>query len=389
MSLARVTTDTLRLVTDMTSLTSERPVAELPGAVRFDLIAAQELSAPLRARWNAVRCQRPELRSPFFSPDFVASVAAVIPDIEIGIASQAGEVVAIFPFQRHRGTTARPVGVGINDAHGLISLPNSSVSLLEMMSACSLTSFPFHAAPPELPDIAEYELGTTRSFLADLTVDPLGYENFLRRTSQTVDKQAQKTRRMIRELGPLRFEFDCREPALLQRLIDLKCEQYERTHIFNILGVPWIQQLLRNLHERPPESVRGILNVLYAGDKPVALHFGMLEGDLLHYWFPVFDRAASCGSPGTQLFLEIAREGAAQGMTAIDMGYGEQAYKTKLTNVAGEMSYGLVDENPLRRTWYRQKKLLTERLKRLRFKQAIKPWARKLLPGFGRGTYEA
>ncbi len=389
MSLSRVTTDTLRLVTDMPSLTKQRTAAEGPGTPRFDLISAAEISAPLRVRWNAIRGKRPELRSPFFSPDFISAVAAVLPDVELGIATQAGEVVAIFPFQRQRGSTARPVGVGINDAHGLISLPNTGVSLLEMMNACKLSSFPFHSAPRELADIARFELGTTRSFLADLTVDPLGYENFLRQTSQTIDKQAQKTRRMIRELGPLRFDFDCRDPALLQRLIELKCDQYKRTHIFNILGVPWIQQLLRSLHERPPETIRGILNVLYAGEKPVALHYGMLEGDLLHYWFPVFDPIASFGSPGTQLFLEVAREGAARGVRAIDMGYGEQAYKTKLTNVVGEMSYGLVDENPLRRGWYQQKKLLGERLKRLRFKDAIKPWARKLLPGFGRSTYEA
>lgn len=389
MSFPRVTTDALRLVSDTLSVTEKRTVVERPGTVRFDLIPAAELSAALRAQWNTIRSKRAELRSPFFSPDFISTVAGVIPDVEIGVASQGGEAVAIFPFQRYRQTNARPVGVGINDAHGLISLPDSGVSLLEMMDACRLKSFPFHAAPPELADIAQFELGTTRTFLADLTVDPLGYENYLRRTSNTIDKQAQKTRRMIRDLGPLRFDFDCRDPEMLQRLIELKCGQYKRTHIFSILGVPWIQQLLFTLHQQPTDNLRGILNVLYAGDQAVALHYGMLEGDLLHYWFPVFDPAYSFGSPGTQLFLEVAREGTERGVTAIDMGYGEQVYKTKLTNVVGVMSYGLVDKSPLRRTWYHQKKRFGERLRRLRFKDAIKPWARKLLPGFGRGSYEA
>ncbi len=358
-------------------------------STRFDLVAAADIDAALKSQWKFIRQTNCIYQSPFFSPEFIVAASDLLPNVEVGLATQGERLVAIFPFQRCRRSTARPVGLGINDAHGLVALPNARLSLREMMHECKVKSFPFHAAPRETSDIAEFQIGATRSYLADLTVDPLGYENYLRNRSHTIDKQAQKTRRMIRELGPLRFEFDCRDSAMLQHLFDLKCEQYKRTHIFNILGVPWIRQLLTSLHQRPAPGLRGILNVLYAGEKPVALHYGMLEGNLLHYWFPVFDPKVSFGSPGTQLFLEVAREAAARGVTAIDMGYGEQPYKTKLTNVITEMCYGLVDENPFRRRWYEQKKSFSERLSRLQFKEAIKPWARRLLPSFGRGVYQA
>jgi CelD/BcsL family acetyltransferase involved in cellulose biosynthesis len=354
----------------------------------FEVLRPQQLTDGLRESWNALRASGSHFRSPFFSPRFIEAVSNFVDDIEISIATRGKDLVAVFPFQRHRGRIAHPVGFGINDAHGLISNSLSSATLIDMLRASGLNSFPFHASPLECSNIQEFEFGRTRSFLADLTVDPLGYEHFLRSTSHTIDRQGQKTRRLAREEGELRFEFDCRDPQMLQHLLDLKAAQYRRTHIFNILGVPWIRQLVQHLHQENEHDVRGILNVLYAGDKPVALHYGIVEGDLLHYWFPVFDPKYSYGSPGTQLFLEVANTAVNLGYTAIDMGYGEQPYKEKLTNVITEMSYGLVDENPRRHAWHRRKLAFRNRLKQLKFKQMLKPIARTLLPGFGRRTYE-
>ncbi|MEZ6134149.1 MAG: GNAT family N-acetyltransferase [Pirellulaceae bacterium] len=371
----------------------------------YQCCAAKDLDAATCERWESIRHAGRIYRSPFFSPYFVQTVSHLAPDIEVGIARRNDVAVAFFPFQRFRGSIARPVGVGINDAHGLIANRGEDISLRDVMAHCGLKTFPFHASPLESSDILQHEVGRTRAFLADLTVDPLGYEHFLKSNSQTIEKQAQKTRRMVRELGELRFEFDCRDPQMLQRLVDLKSAQYRRTHIFDILGVPWIRLLLNDLIHNPAgqlrdtqanstdfgkhRSARGILNVLYAGETPVALHYGMTDGDLIHYWFPVFDPRFAFGSPGTQLFLEVAREGRSRGYTAIDMGYGEQEYKYKLTNVITEMSFGIVTDSLLSRRWYVGKRTALAKLKQLKIKETIKPMARRLLPGFGRSQYEA
>ncbi len=358
-------------------------------ACRFDVIGVQEVSGELRSDWDAIRSSSVAYRSPFFSHQFVESVGKVGSRVELAIATRNGRTVAILPFTRHRSSGARPVGAGINDAHGLLIARDLDLDLPELLRQCGLQHFAYHAAPPELPGMSEFEIGRTRAFLADLTVDSLGYEHYLCSRSHTVAKQGQKTRRMIRDLGPLRFEFDCRDTEMLQRLIDLKCQQYRRTHTFDILSVSWIRQLLYRMHAERGPGVRGVLNVLYAGENPVALHYGMIEGDLLHYWFPVFDTRYSYGSPGTQLFLEVARHAEANGFTAIDMGYGEQAYKHKLTNVITEMSYGLVDQNPVRRAAYRASMAVRERLKNWKYKDAVKPLVRKLVPSFGNGIYRS
>jgi CelD/BcsL family acetyltransferase involved in cellulose biosynthesis len=123
--------------------------------------------------------------------------------------------------------------------------------------------------------VAEHKLGVVRSFLADLKVDPLGYDHYLLKNSYTVSRQPQKTRRMIRELGPLKFDFDCCDASLLEYLIRIKCEQYSRTHNFQILGVPWIGAMMLDLLYQRDSTVRGVLSVMSCGEKPIAMHFGM------------------------------------------------------------------------------------------------------------------
>ncbi len=88
------------------------------------------------------------------------------------------------------------------------------------------------------------------------------------------------------------------------------------------------------------------------------------------------------------MFLDIAREAAARGVRAIDMGYSEQAYKYKLTNVITEMSYGLVDSSPWRRHLHRRRLNLRQQLKGLWFKDAIKPIVRRIMPNLGKNRYQ-
>ncbi len=353
------------------------------GSHAIEVLPLRDLDMGLVSQWSSLRTQESVYRSPFFSFEFVKAVAAVGPQIEVAVVRQDQQLLAALPFQRISGQFARPVGLGVNDAHGYLKRPGVSVDPLAILRGCRLSGYEFHAAPPNALETERFAVGRTRSFLADLTVDPRGYENYLKENSDTIDRQGQKTRKLIRTLGSLRLEFDCRDPAMLDLLIKLKCDQYQRTHTYNILAVDWIQRLMHRLHGEGDSPVRGILSVLYAGHHPVALHYGMTEGTLLHYWFPVYDAKYSYGSPGTILFLEIAKQATERGYQAIDMGYGEQPYKHKLTNVITEMSYGLVDSSPMRRALYRAQLGWQKRVKKLWLKDLVKPLVRKLLPNLG------
>jgi len=357
--------------------------------ISIECLPAHDFDAVLRRDWDRIRASSPAFRSPFFSHAFVDAVGRVAPNNETIVARQGGNLVGVLPFHRTLNGVAQPVALGVNDAHGMLAASDAGVQSADLLHASGMRSFLFHAAPTELPDSQRYEAGRTRAFLADLTVDPRGYEHYLKHNRETIDRQGQKTRKLIRSKGPLRLEYDCRNPKMLDYLIELKGQQYRRTRIYDILSVDWIQRLLHDLLRNTDSPVRGLLSVLYAGDDPVAMHFGMLEGDWIHYWFPVYDMRYSYGSPGTVLFLEIAKQAADNGVRAIDFGYGELPYKYKVTNVVTEMSFGLIDRSPLRRAAYRTGIAVLTQAKKPWIKARLKPIMRLLLPNFGAHRYHA
>lgn len=366
------------------SLDSSEPV--------FKTIPCSHLTDEMKADWDDIRASNRLLRSPFFSWQFTEDVGQVIPNVECLTVQHSGRFVGFFPFERRSGDLGRPAGAGTNDSQGIICSPDLNVEFHQFARAANLKQYSFHAANPSLPGIQDIEIGRRHAFLADLSAEPLGYTEYLKKQHRTIAKQGQKTRRLERDLGPLHFDFDCDEEVMLQKLIDLKRDHYQRTHTFDILSVGWIQQLLRQLHQvrderRSEGTPRGILSVLRAGDTPLAMHYGIVEGDLLHYWFPVYDQQFSYGSPGTELFLQVVKTAEKLGIRYIDFGYGDLPYKHKLTNTKSEMSFGIYDSRPFRKQLYRAKRTLRDNFKDVKIRNKLKPLARKLFPNFGIGDF--
>jgi CelD/BcsL family acetyltransferase involved in cellulose biosynthesis len=72
---------------------------------------------------------------------------------------------------------------------------------------------------------------------------------------------------------------------------------------------------------------RGQAQVLLAGEKLVAAHFGLRSRRTLAWWFPVYESAFAAYSPGTILCLELARALGEQRLSLIDLGKGDEDYK--------------------------------------------------------------
>ncbi len=261
---------------------------------------------------------------------------------------------------------------------------------IDVLQAAGLRSYTFHALAHRTSEVDHWKFGTTQSFLADLQKHDRGYVAFLEQARETIFKQRRKTKKMIKDLGPLRLEFDCTSNEVRNRLLDLKRDQYKRTHIFDILSVEWVHDVFDQLFQPHfnAEQCRGITSVLYAGDTLVAGHVGLLEGDLMHYWFPVYDPQYHMYSPGTALFLEISKACEERGIKQIDFGYGEQPYKVKLTDTVSDMYYGRFDLSRTR--WFCKYLAYVIAMKRkmLPFREHIKFLLRKLNPNFGAKRYQ-
>ena len=401
---------------------SIRPI--LPNIDHVELIKWSELRAGSRDNWESIREGRHEYRTPFFSTAFCHAVHSARGDVSVAVLRSGDREVGYLPFHQI-GRVAVPAGRYFNDAHNVIIQPEAKLDWLWMLQQCNLKSYDFHALvplqrpeeqpPEEQPPeeqgpeeqgpeqqgpeqqrpggenqidrmnaaMNQFAQGTTESFSAEIGTDSAAFLRQLEKDHKTIRKQEQKTRKLAREVGPVTLEFDCRDTDLLRQTILWKRQQYRRTNILDLFTPEWTRSLVENLHSGSGPETRGILSVLRAGDEVVAAHYGMIENDLLHYWFPTYNVEYSRYSPGTALFKEIVRTASEQKVTCIDMGYGEQPYKRKQTDTITTVSYGCVSKSRMYRQWKRATKAARGALKNVPMKEQLKQVLRLIQPNAG------
>jgi len=225
------------------------------------------------------------------------------------------------------------------------------------------------------------------SHYLDLSDGWEAYRKWVRKHSSTVKRQGQKTRALEREVGPIRFELDCDQDEVLEKLIQLKRQRYQRSATFDILSVQWAADLLREIHRIRQSDFQGLLSAYWAGDQLIGVHFGMLTDSTLHYWFPVYAPAYQRYSPGTEMLMLSAEHACQLGKKKLDLGYGDDDYKFKFCNGHEKVACGVIDFNPLSRKIESARYELRTRLKGVPMKPMAKRMLRAVFPGFGKWNF--
>lgn len=357
-----------------------------------------QIGSSERLLWERLRRTSPSFRPPFFSFAFAEAVHRSRGDVEVMVLEDRGETIGFLPFHR-KGRVAYPVGRFFNDAHGVIcdpawfrgqdpTAPGQSSFWHTLLDQAGLIAFEFHALVGA--DQRDFEVGachrTVKSFRCEIGVDPAGYLDALSRQHRTIGRQGQKTRKLERDFGPVDFEFDCRDPGLLQQHLRWKRDQYRRTHILDLFSPEWTGRLLGDLFHAAPlrrSDARGVLSVLRAGGRVVASHFGIFENGWLHYWFPAYDPAFAKYSPGTALFRSLLESAGPLGLYGIDMGYGEQPYKYKQTDSTGFVLQGCVSRSCTYRYYRCAHSRILRAVQQVPCKQPLKKLWRSLRPQAG------
>ncbi len=350
---------------------------------RFD-----QLTEADEQRWEQLRGTQSAFRTPFFSYAFSSAVQVARGDVLVAVLKRAGQTVGFFPHHRV-GSRAYPVGRRFNDAHGVITSPYVSFDWYELLASMNASGFQFHslvgADRTRMP--AVNLVGTVGSFCSNIGTDSRAALKRFEHEHRTIAKQGQKTRKLARELGTLRLEVDCRDPQLLAEAIERKRAHYHRTNILDLFLAPWTRDLITELSRRGDDEPRVMLTLLWAGDTIVASHIGFRDGNLLHYWFPAYGSEFGRYSPGTALFTELVRTASDYGITTIDMGFGEQPYKMKQTDVVSDVAYGFASDSSIRRAWYRTGLAKQKFVKSLPMKETLKYVLRRLHPKAGFSDY--
>ena len=298
---------------------------------RFDVIHPADMSPTDVEVWGDVRAGTAPVANPFMSPEFCQSVGRVRPGARVAVVRQDGEPVGFFPFERGRWGRGRAIGLGVSDCQGAVLRPDLHLDPHELLRASSLAVWEYNHLESGQDLFLPFATGRFASPVLDLTGGYTHYENLLRTRSRKFLKATlAQDRRLGRQVGPLKFVFDERNPTALRTLVAWKSAQYRRTGRRDRFAQDWINNLVRILADTTAPACSGVLSVLYAGDRPVAAHFGLRSRTVLSCWFPAYDRDFAKFSPGLVLYLRMIEAAAADGIEMLDFGRGDAAYKDSL-----------------------------------------------------------
>jgi CelD/BcsL family acetyltransferase involved in cellulose biosynthesis len=245
----------------------------------------------------------------------------------VAVLEDGSAVVGFFPFERRSLGYGLPIAPTLTECQGVVHAPGLDWDPGQLLRACGLAFWEFDCLVEGQQRFEPYEVCRVPSPVMDLS---RGFDVYLaerRRASSRIRDLPRRHRRLEREVGPVRFQFDARDPEALQRLMAWKSAQYRRTGRPDRFAQPWIVELLEAMLETRARGCTGRLSVLHAGDEVVAAHFGLSSSRVIPTWFPTYDVRFRPYSPGLLLHLEMARAAAAAGICNIDMGRGAKDYK--------------------------------------------------------------
>ena len=250
--------------------------------MQISVVRPSELGPSEIAAWHSMQRQTRSLANPFLCPEFAVAVDNFRPDARVAVLADGSEIVGFFPFERRRFGVGVPIGAGLNDCQGLIHAPAAEWDSRELLRACRVTVWQFdHLVEGQRP-FERYAVAVAPSPVIDLTEGFAAYQEKLRvKSPQFCKDLVRKARKLEREAGELRFVMDSRDKAELRTLMGWKSDQYRRNGWVDVFDRPWIVDLVDYLFITHGDGFGGLLSVLYAGETPVAAHFGLRSGHVL------------------------------------------------------------------------------------------------------------
>ena len=305
--------------------------------ISVEVMRPDALDASCIGAWRAMQAATPAFANPLLGPEFAIAVGAVRQDAHIAVWRDAGAPVAFLAHHRRPGGFARPIGAPFSDYCALISGPGFPLSGLDALESAGIAAM-------QLDGLADpYGL-----FSRVQTVSEPAYR--IRRgdvdaapaLTRNQARNAQRYRRKIeRDIGPLRLQAPDHDGASFDALMGWKSQQLNASGLHDVLAPVWTRTLMQALFERRAGPLQGLLIMLYAGDRPVAGHFGVRTSDVYHPWIAALDSELGAYSPGT-LHLRAAIEAMPQmELSTYDLGPGSGQWKAHLSNDVLRVRSGL------------------------------------------------
>ena len=318
--------------------------AKQSGALKITVLPATDLTESHWRRWGEIQKDNPELDSPYFRPEFARIVGSLRPDAFVAVLGSLADPRGFFPFQRRRFGFGSPLGSRLSDFHGVIATRDATFDAPELMRACRLSSWDFHALPASQAAFAPLADRTLESHFIDARRGLEGYEEALRRLSSSQAQRLRSWRRKAeKEFKKIEFVPHVTDLRVLETLLEWKSRQYRETGTVDNWSIGWMRDLVLRIHAQQGDEFAGQLSALYFDGELAAVHMGMRSRDAWHWWFPRFDDRFEDFRPGLLLLSRIVEHAPQLGVKRIDLGYGDEVYKLRFRTGAIPMAEGRVE----------------------------------------------
>ena len=147
-----------------------------------------------------------------------------------------------------------------------------------------------------------------------------------------MSRTARHRRALERQIGVVRLEWNNFSLEHLRQLLTWKGNQYD--NIRELFSDTSSFEFVEGLAVMENKDCSGITSVLSAGERPVALLLSLRSEQTLSPMITAYDPDLSRFSPCMIKWFAIVEEAARQGITRIDLGYGEDSVKRRLRNVS-------------------------------------------------------
>jgi CelD/BcsL family acetyltransferase involved in cellulose biosynthesis len=329
--------------------------------IKVQVKKVEQLSSDERASWVQYRKSTEWLDAPFFSPEFVRIVAQLNTNVRVAVIRNGRSIIGFWPFEIH-GRTGKPVASIVSEMNGLILNADCQLNLSDLLTALELDRWRFDCVPLNQHEFAPHVIRKTESHYVSIREGFDHYRQFLgeKGTRQFHDNE-RKLRKIEREHGAVTWVWHQSESTPLDLLTKWKRDQYRRTGMCDVLGIPLVQSLLRNLIDQRTESFGGVLSCLEVGGKIVAIHYGLRDNCVMTSWFHAYDPQFAAYSPGRIGMFKLIEKANEHGIERIDFGQGDERYKLSLSNGCLSTGEGVVSrrkvDRMLTKTWIRTREM--------------------------------
>lgn len=315
--------------------------------MRYECIPAGQLDAGLTEAWDTLHRSSSQFDSPFLSPWFARAVAKVRDDVFVTVIEDGGQPIGFFPYQR-RGRRAEPVAGILCDVQAVLTRPGTIWSPVDLLRSSGLSTWDFDHLLPDQKDLLPFVERHDESPVIRLG---MGFDAYALEQKHSGARQLENMMRKRRKLerengGPenVRFEAVSKDQRALQKVIEWKIRQCERTGTPVFFREAWAVEMVEVLLAQETPGCAGALSVLWVGDEIAAAHFGIRSRGIWHWWFPTFSEEWSRYSPGKLLLLETCKlvADSTTSWHTIDLGKGDDAYKASFANSAYPLVEGCV-----------------------------------------------